>query len=100
MGHDSQISAAYSKETNSYDYNSCFQYIKFYISEADIAIGNLEVTLGGTPYKGYPQFSSPDALATAARNAGFDILLTANNHSLDRSSLTRISHPSGSRRSC
>ncbi|MCK7539175.1 MAG: CapA family protein [Marinilabiliales bacterium] len=51
---------------------------------ADVAIGNLEVTLGGAPYKGYPAFSSPDALAVACRNAGFDILVTANNHSADR----------------
>ncbi|MGC9345082.1 MAG: CapA family protein, partial [Bacteroidales bacterium] len=38
----------------------------------------------GPPFKGYPQFSSPDDLALAAKNAGFDLFITANNHSLDR----------------
>jgi poly-gamma-glutamate capsule biosynthesis protein CapA/YwtB (metallophosphatase superfamily) len=54
------------------------------LSAADIAIGNLEVTLGGKPFKGYPAFSSPDELAQACRDAGFDILTTANNHAADR----------------
>jgi poly-gamma-glutamate synthesis protein (capsule biosynthesis protein) len=67
-----------------YDYNSCFSYVEPYIAAADIAIGNLEVTLAGPPYKGYPQFSSPDALAVALKNAGFDILVQANNHAVDR----------------
>ncbi|MBN2634076.1 MAG: CapA family protein, partial [Bacteroidales bacterium] len=47
-------------------------------------IANLEVTLAGPPYKGYPQFSSPSALAQACKNAGIDCLVTANNHSADR----------------
>jgi poly-gamma-glutamate synthesis protein (capsule biosynthesis protein) len=47
-------------------------------------IGNLEVTLAGPPFKGYPRFSSPDELADALLEAGFDILITANNHALDR----------------
>ena len=42
------------------------------------------MTLAGPPYKGYPQFSSPAALAVACRNAGVDCLVTANNHSIDR----------------
>ncbi|MBN2487258.1 MAG: CapA family protein [Bacteroidales bacterium] len=84
MGHDSQISGAFVDSTNSYDYEPVFRHIADYIASADIAVGNLEVTLAGKPYKGYPQFSSPDELALAARNAGFGIFLTANNHSLDR----------------
>ncbi len=84
MGHDSQIAAAYNASTSSYDYTTCFQFVKPYIASADIAIANLEVTLGGIPYKGYPAFSSPDALALALQDAGFDALVTANNHSCDR----------------
>ncbi len=84
MGHDGQIAAALNDSTGKYEYDSVFKYISPVISAADIAIGNLEVTLGGTPYKGYPAFSSPDALAVACRNAGFDILVTANNHAADR----------------
>lgn len=84
MGHDSQINSAYKASKDSYDYEPTFRYLKPYLETADIAIANLEVTLAGPPYKGYPCFSSPDDLARAALNAGFDILLTANNHCLDR----------------
>ncbi|HNV67047.1 MAG TPA: CapA family protein [Bacteroidales bacterium] len=84
MGHDGQIASARNDSTGTYEYDSVFRYITPFISSADVATGNLEVTLGGPPYKGYPAFSSPDELAVACRNAGFDILVTANNHSADR----------------
>ncbi len=84
MGHDSQIASAFDAATKAYDYTSCLAYMKPYIESADIAFGNLEVTLAGPPYKGYPQFSSPDALAVALKAVGFDVLVTANNHSVDR----------------
>lgn len=84
MGHDGQIAAARDDSTGTYSYDSVFKYISPLISAVDVATGNLEVTLGGSPYRGYPAFSSPDELAVACRNAGFDILGTANNHSADR----------------
>jgi hypothetical protein len=84
MGHDSQIWAAQDLTTNTFDYNDVFSYIKPLISDADLAIANLEVTLAGPPYKGYPLFSSPAALAVACKNAGIDALVTANNHAADR----------------
>lgn len=84
MGHDSQIWSAHDLKTNTYNYDDVFSYIKPLIAQADLAIGNLELTLAGPPYKGYPQFSSPSALAAACKNAGFDCLVTANNHSADR----------------
>jgi hypothetical protein len=84
MGHDAQIEGAYIDSANAYNYEPTFRYVKDYISAADIAVGNLEVTLAGKPFKGYPQFSSPDELALAARDAGFDVFITANNHALDR----------------
>jgi poly-gamma-glutamate capsule biosynthesis protein CapA/YwtB (metallophosphatase superfamily) len=84
MGHDAQIRGAYNPETKEYDYESTFRYVKPYINNADIAVGNLEVTFAGLPYKGYPRFSSPDNLAVKAESAGFDILVNANNHALDR----------------
>ena len=83
MQHQAQIDAAL-RADGSYDYTHCFSLVKERISRADLAIGNLEVTLGGEPYRGYPQFSAPDEYIYALRDAGFDILSTANNHSLDR----------------
>jgi poly-gamma-glutamate capsule biosynthesis protein CapA/YwtB (metallophosphatase superfamily) len=86
MQHDSQIKAAYNDEVTGYTYNyaPCFQFVKPYIESVDVAIGNLELTLAGPPYKGYPQFSAPDELALTLKDIGMDVLVTANNHSVDR----------------
>jgi poly-gamma-glutamate synthesis protein (capsule biosynthesis protein) len=84
MQHGSNITAAYDPLTKRYDYNSCFQFIKPYIAAADIALGNLEVTLAGKPYSGYPQFSAPDELLHTLKDAGMDVLVTANNHCVDK----------------
>ncbi len=84
MGHKDQIDAAYRPETKTYVYDSCFVPVKKILSNADVTIGNLEVTLGIKPYSGYPQFSSPAAYASAIKNAGVDVLTTANNHSCDK----------------
>ena len=84
MGHDTQIHAAEDTVTHTYDYDTVFSYVKPIISEADVAIANLEVTLAGPPYQGYPRFSSPVQLAGACKNAGIDYLVTANNHAADR----------------
>ncbi len=84
MGHDSQIASAKVVKDSLYDYSPCFEYISPILKQADLAIANLEVTLPGKPpYKGYPQFRSPDDLALALRYAGFNLLVTANNHSND-----------------
>lgn len=85
MGHSPQFQAAYNKTTKKYNYDICFQYVKPYIASADFAIANLEVPLAGLPYSGYPNFSSPDALLDGLKNSGYDVMLTANNHVLDRS---------------
>ena len=82
MQHTEQIKAA--KTSEGYDYSDCFKYVKEEISRADIAIANLEVTMGGQPYRGYPAFSAPDEFLYAIKDAGFDVLVTANNHCLDR----------------
>jgi poly-gamma-glutamate capsule biosynthesis protein CapA/YwtB (metallophosphatase superfamily) len=83
MGHGAQIKSAETSPGN-YDYRPCFKYVKPLIEQADLAFGNLELTLPGKPpYKGYPMFRSPDQLADALKDAGFDVLTTANNHSND-----------------
>ena len=84
MGHGPQIRSAWQEETKKYDYEEVFSPLEDIISSADFAISNLEVTLAGGPYTGYPQFSSPDELAVACKNSGMDVLVTANNHSCDR----------------
>jgi poly-gamma-glutamate synthesis protein (capsule biosynthesis protein) len=86
MGHDTQIEGAFIDSIKGYNYEPTFRYITDYFQSADLVVGNLEVTLAGPPYKGYPQFSSPDELAVAAKAAGIDVMVTANNHALDRGS--------------
>jgi poly-gamma-glutamate capsule biosynthesis protein CapA/YwtB (metallophosphatase superfamily) len=84
MNNQAMIDAACIQKNKKYDYNSNFKYIKPSIQSADIAIGNLELTMPGKPpYTGFPHFRSPDAVADALKNAGFDVLVTANNHSND-----------------
>jgi len=59
------------RETHLYNYDDVFQYIKPVIADADIAIANFEVTLGGPPYTGYPQFSSPADLAVCLQKCRY-----------------------------
>jgi poly-gamma-glutamate synthesis protein (capsule biosynthesis protein) len=84
MQHQSQLDAAYDPATESYDYEPCFRYIAPILSSADLTFANLELTLPGKGYSGYPQFGAPDALAAEIKRAGVDVLVTANNHSVDK----------------
>lgn len=83
MQHRQQLEAAIRKD-GTYDYAGCFDAVRPLIEKADVAIANLETTLGGSGYTGYPCFCSPDAYAMAIKEAGFDVLTTCNNHSCDR----------------
>lgn len=83
MTHGPQIKAADQGRGN-YDFTPSFELVRPMIERADLALANLETTFGGTPYRGYPMFSSPSSLGSALKEAGFDVLTTANNHSCDR----------------
>ena len=82
MMHQTQINNA--KTADGYQLDEYFTYIRSRLSAADITVANLEVTLAGEPYSGFPQFSAPDAIAEALQRAGVDVVLTANNHSCDK----------------
>ena len=84
MGHGGQIEAAHDPTNETYNYDVVFTQLREIIEKPDFAIANLEVTLAGKPFSGYPQFSSPDALARACKHNGIDVLVTANNHTCDR----------------
>ena len=78
-------------KSGSYDFESIFRYLSEYTMDADLAVANLETTLcstdNGYSYSGYLNFNCPDALVDGAKDAGFDILLNASNHSYDTSSV-------------
>lgn len=82
MQHTAQLDAA--SKDGVYDYSSYFKHVSDDIKAADIAVVNLEVTLAGKPYTGYPRFGAPDQYAFALKEAGFNVFLTANNHILDK----------------
>ena len=85
--HKEILETQYNSETDEYDFNNNFKYIKKYLEKADLAIGNLETTLSGIEnygFSGYPSFNSPDSLADAMKSAGYDIVANMNNHCLDR----------------
>lgn len=75
----------------SYDFGAYFTHLQDYIISADYAVANLETTLAGAnngyKYSGYPNFNCPDGIVTSLKNAGFDMLLTANNHTYDTNSV-------------
>ena len=83
MMHSAQISNARTS-TSEYDFTSYFKHIEDKIRNADIAIANMEYTLAGKPYTGYPSFSAPDTYATYLASLGIDVFLTANNHIFDK----------------
>ncbi len=86
-------------------YAGLFRPVEDIVKAADIAFANLEgpaaegVASNGkevrppatlydkSVYKGYPMFNYHPSIVTDLKNAGFDILQTANNHSLDRHQL-------------
>lgn len=83
MMHQGQIDAA-RRADDSYDFKDYFSAIDGWVSEADYAVVNLETPLAPAPYSGYPCFNAPAEYADALADAGFDLFLTANNHTLDR----------------
>ena len=86
MSHATNFKNAYDSSSKDYDFSNVFKNIKSYISDADIAIGNLETTFAGSSrgYSGYPTFNTPDELANNLKDLGIDILSTANNHCMDK----------------
>ena len=85
MVHDYQYNEAYDPAAGEYDFMHNFQDAKKYFAGKDLVIGNLELTFGGTdrPYSSYPCFNTPDSFLDAVKDAGFNLLTTANNHSMD-----------------
>ncbi|MDE6206638.1 MAG: CapA family protein [Muribaculaceae bacterium] len=82
MQHQGQLDAA--RSGSSYDYSQCFASLEPLISTADYAVVNLETPIGTRPHSGYPCFNAPEEYLDALSDVGFDMFLTANNHTLDR----------------
>jgi poly-gamma-glutamate synthesis protein (capsule biosynthesis protein) len=85
MFHTTQLTGAYDPEKGTYDFTNTFAPIKKYIESADISLSNFETVTAGAEhgFTGYPRFNSPKVVIKTLKDTGYDILATANNHSLD-----------------
>ena len=74
------------QEDGSYNYDSLFAHTKDVISEADLALVNQEVIVGGAELgiSGYPCFNADFSLCDSLVEAGFDVICHATNHALDK----------------
>ena len=68
-----------------YNFKPCYQNIKKYISDRDLAYINQETLIAGDSYgiKGYPNFNSPESLIDDLQDTGFNMVSSATNHSMD-----------------
>lgn len=73
-------------DDGTYNYDHLFANVKDEIAAADIAIVNQEVILGGKELglTGYPSFNGAFEVGDSLVNAGFDVVLHATNHTLDK----------------
>ena len=83
MMHSLQIDTARG-EDGSFDFSTYYELMEDYLADSDLNVGNMEFTLGGEPYTGYPAFSAPDSFAAYLADIGFNIFLCANNHIFDK----------------
>lgn len=74
-------------DNDSFDFRPFFKAVKPILSKSDFTFGNLETVTAGKEnggYSGYPNFNTPSSFICTLADAGFDLLITSNNHSLDR----------------
>jgi len=86
MTHGDNLKSAYNTETGNYSFDENYIHVKKIIEKADFALCNLETVTAGeeSGYTSYPLFNTPAAILDGLKFAGFNALVTANNHSLDR----------------
>lgn len=88
-----QVRNAYNAETGEYNFNPMFEYAGNYLEQYDLAVGIFEGPMAGEE-AGYTTsnfddriplyLNFPDAFASAVKEAGIDLVSTANNHLLDK----------------
>ena len=72
------------KDDGSYDFHENFDYVKPWLKQADLVIGDFEGTVNKDHYlAGYPLFNAPGEVMDAIKDAGYQVLDLAHNHILD-----------------
>ena len=84
--HMAQIYYAQAVNSTTPDFTNTFKYVKDIVEGADYAVANFETTCSGADlgYSGFPSFNAPDSTLSAIKDAGFDLMLFANNHCYDK----------------
>ena len=74
------------QEDGTYNYSHLFTHLQPKIKNADIAVMGQETIFGGAElgYSGYPLFNSPSDMGDSLVTEGFDVILHASNHVLDK----------------
>ena len=74
------------QEEGSLNYDHLFTNISDDLAEAEIKIVNQETILGGSElgFSSYPCFNSPQEIGDSEAKAGFNVILHATNHSMDK----------------
>ena len=83
MQHSLQLEEA-KREDGTYSYSHWYRHITKEIKSNDLAIANLETPIYKEGFSGYPSFCAPDSFLYAIRDAGFNVILFANNHCFDK----------------
>ena len=83
MQHETQFLTAKGSDGKC-SYSSYYTHISPVAKSADISVINLETPIGDKNFGGYPSFCAPDSFLYAITDAGFNLVLLANNHILDR----------------
>ncbi|WP_237223795.1 CapA family protein [Rothia nasisuis] len=70
---------------NGLDFRPLISEQKPYLDRADLAVCQMETVVAheGGPFSGYPNFNVPPQILTAAADTGWDVCMTASNHSFD-----------------
>jgi len=72
------------KSDGTYDFHENFEYVKPWLKQADLVIGDFEGTVNKDHYlAGYPLFNAPGEVMDAIKDAGYQVLDLAHNHILD-----------------
>lgn len=87
IGHSPVYRAADPNQSHDYNFDSMFKYVTPIFEESDVNLVNLETTLTDdvSEISGYPYFITPKELINGLSHAGFNGIITANNHSMDNS---------------
>lgn len=71
---------------NTYDFSKMFLSVKELVKNYDLKFYNQETIIGGKELglSTYPRFNSPEEIADAMLDMGFNLVSLANNHTLDK----------------